>query len=173
MDVAVDQTGHDRGARQLDQPVGLRRLARAHALDVTVVDDEPLARAGVTQRMHTRGTVEGLHGDAMMACDRAGTREADRADPSEPTAWLANRLPVVRLEAEAGERPPPCIERPLGAQPVPPHEHDVVHPPDRHGVGLHDRAIGEAEHGVRDDGGGRRPDREAAHPGVFETSEEA
>ena len=59
--VRVDEPGQDGGAGKLHHPVGIRRVAAAHALNVAVVDQDPLAGLRMRKGVHARRAVEGPH----------------------------------------------------------------------------------------------------------------
>ena len=61
MDVRVDEAGQDGGARELHDPIRVRRVAAPHALDVAVVDQDPLAGLRMRQGVHARRAIEGPH----------------------------------------------------------------------------------------------------------------
>ena len=67
MDVGVDEPWHDRGAGQVDHPVGGRGFARPDALDVPPVDQQPLPRLGIGLGPDASGAVKGPHGARSIA----------------------------------------------------------------------------------------------------------
>ena len=113
MDVAIDQTRHDRGARELHHAVGRRRIPDPHALDMALVDDEPLARPGMTEGMDASGAPTGrVTGAANRAVRRwlAASRTAHEIEQlqleaaSRAAARGVTSLHEMSMPREDGER---------------------------------------------------------------------
>ena len=61
MHVRIDEAGEDDRAGKLDEAVRGRRVADADALDVTLVDEEPVPGLRVAERVDAPCPVERLH----------------------------------------------------------------------------------------------------------------
>ena len=61
MDVRVDEARDDRDAGQVDDAVGVGRRAGPDALDMPVVDEDPLPHRRVAEGVDLRGPIQGLH----------------------------------------------------------------------------------------------------------------
>ena len=91
--MCVDEPGQDRGAREVDHTIRVRRVPAAHALDVAVVDQDPLAGLRVRERVHAGGAVEGPHVGRLS--QRRGRGAHVRSGPSDTAQTLgsSNRRP--------------------------------------------------------------------------------
>ena len=65
VDVAVDHAGDDRGPGELDDAVGPGRVTHPDPLDVTIVDQQPIAGRRVPQGVDDPRAIEGSHARMM------------------------------------------------------------------------------------------------------------
>ena len=80
MDVRVHEAREDRGAGKVDGAIRGWRVARPDALDVPVVDQEPLARRLQRERVDARGAVEGLQRSSCSGAARESYQGRSRAE---------------------------------------------------------------------------------------------
>ncbi len=113
VDVGVDEPGHDRRAREVHHPVGVRRVPAPHALDVTVVDQDPLAGLRVRERVHAGGAVEGPHVARLSQRGASPGRRSTsfRATRPRPRIVQEDGLPLVHLQTELRPRRSEGVER--------------------------------------------------------------
>ena len=162
VDVGVDEPRHDRRPRQVDHPIRMRRVAAPHALDVPVVDQDPLAGLRVRERVHAGGAVEGPHVAAIIAVRTpAGTlrpRSSQRIAADRPRGGSSARASPEPSDAHAARR---HAERRGPGPAIGGEDHDVVHPADEARTREPERVIPDRQHGVGEHRG-RRPARPGA-----------
>ncbi len=174
VDVRVDEPGQDGRPRELDHPVGLRRIARPHPLHVTVVDEQPLPHSRVRERVHAGGSVEGPHGRELIR--RAAAASRARARRRRPLASASRHDPglrLVELQPDRRELVPQQLQNPPYAAPGlgAPATTSSTHRRCAH-ARRPEPLVDAGEHRVREHGGGARAHGEAADPQRAEPLEE-
>ena len=121
-------------------------VARADALDVATVDEDPLPQVRMGEGHDARGAVEGPHGAAMIEESRSSSARTCSSSRSARTRDLrswSSEAHRRRREPERGDRAPHVVTAPP--------QHDVVHPADVADAGRAECAVDLLEDGVRED----------------------